>query len=180
MGDTPLRIVGAPGSPYSRKLRAVLLYRRIPHAWIQRGAPESHNLPQPRVDLLPQLIVPGADGALAARVDSTPLIRELESSFGGRSVIHPDPVVAFIDALLEDYADEWLTKAMFHRAGHRSRRVHHRRPAVGAAAVPVPAQVPAVAPRGLHGPRVGRGTHRRPSARGHRLRAALRRLSIAA
>jgi glutathione S-transferase len=29
-------------------------------------------------------------------------------------VVPADPVVAFIDYLLEDYADEWLTKAMFH------------------------------------------------------------------
>jgi glutathione S-transferase len=116
--DTPrdglLRIVGAPGSPYSRKLRAVLRYRRIPHAWVIRGSPESAGLPKPRVELLPQLVVAGANGEPEARVDSTPLIRELEESHPGRCVIPPDPVLALVDALLEDYADEWLTKAMFH------------------------------------------------------------------
>ena len=110
----PLKIIGAPGSPYSRKLRAVLRYRRIPYAWINQGAPETRGLPQPRVQLLPQLLLPGAEGTLEARTDSTPLIRELEVRYAGRSVVPPDPVLAFIDALLEDYADEWLTKAMFH------------------------------------------------------------------
>lgn len=109
-----LRIVGIPGSPYSRKLRAVMRYRRIPHAWVTTGSPESRPLPRPRVELLPQLILPDANGALEAQVDSTPLIRRLEAMYGGRSVIPPDPVLAFLDALLEDYADEWLTKAMFH------------------------------------------------------------------
>jgi glutathione S-transferase len=103
-----------PGSPYSRKLLAVLRYRRIPHRWITRGSPESAALPKPRVELLPQLILPGPDGAPEARTDTTPLIRELERLSAGRSVIPVDPVVAFVDALLEDYADEWLTKAMFH------------------------------------------------------------------
>jgi glutathione S-transferase len=107
-------IVGAPGSPYSRKLRAVLRYRRIPHRWVQAGGPEAKLLPRPRVELLPQLIGPGAGGALEARTDSTPLIRELERRHAGRSVVPSDPVVAFVYALLEDYADEWLTKAMFH------------------------------------------------------------------
>src|SRR5213079_2984099 len=102
-----LTIVGVPGSPYSRKLRAVLRYRRIPHAWVLPGSPESRGLPEPRVALVPRLIVPSDDGTLEARVDSTPLIREL-------SVIPPDPAMAFLDALLEDYADEWLTKPMFH------------------------------------------------------------------
>ena len=109
-----LRIVGVPGSPYSRKLRAVLRYRRIPYAWISAGSPESRGLPRPRVDLLPQLILPGPDGADAAYTDSTPLIRRLETLYPARAVIPTDPVLALLDALLEDYADEWLTKAMFH------------------------------------------------------------------
>jgi glutathione S-transferase len=114
MHEQPLTIVGMPGSPYSRKLRAVLRYRRIPHAWVTAMSPEARGLPRPRVELLPQLILPGPDGAPAAHTDSTPLIRQLERTHTGRRVIPADPVVAFVDALLEDYADEWLTKAMFH------------------------------------------------------------------
>ncbi len=112
--DEPLRIVGAPGSPYSRKLRAVLRYRRIPYAWIIHGSPEAAGLPAPRVPLIPQLMLRDADGTLVARTDSTPLIRELETLHRGREVIPASPALAFLDALLEDYADEWLTKAMFH------------------------------------------------------------------
>jgi glutathione S-transferase len=114
VSDRPLTIVGAPGSPYSRKLRAVMRYRRIPYAWVHHGSPEARGLPRPRVALLPCLILRGADGQLEAAVDSTPLIRRLEALHPGRSVIPPDPALAFLDALLEDYADEWLTKAMFH------------------------------------------------------------------
>ncbi len=114
MTDRPLRLVGSPGSPYSRKLRAVLRYRRIAHAWTHQGSPESHGLPRPRVELLPQLILAGPGGREEAHVDSTPLIRELEALYPDRSVVPPDPALAFVDALLEDYGDEWLTKAMFH------------------------------------------------------------------
>jgi Glutathione S-transferase, N-terminal domain len=114
MTDQPLRIVGVPGSPYSRKMRAVLRYRRIPHLWVHHGSREAGGLPQARVPLLPQLILRSPDGALEAAVDSTPLIRRLERMHIGRAVIPPDAAMAFVDALLEDYADEWLTKAMFH------------------------------------------------------------------
>lgn len=114
MIDRPLTIVGMPGSPYSRKLRAVLRYRRIPHAWVLPFSPEARDLPKPRVELLPQLVMTGPDGRREAHVDSTPLVRTLETLHAGRNVVPPDPAIAFLDALLEDWADEWVTKAMFH------------------------------------------------------------------
>ena len=114
MRTEPLRIVGSPGSPYSRKLRAVLRYRRIPYAWVPYGSPETHGLPTPKVGLLPHLVLTDAHGRPEAVTDSTPLIRRLETLYADRSVIPSDSALAFVDALLEDYADEWLTKAMFH------------------------------------------------------------------
>ena len=44
MTTDTLRILGMPGSPYSRKLRAVLRYRRIPYAWMHQGSPEGRAL----------------------------------------------------------------------------------------------------------------------------------------
>jgi glutathione S-transferase len=90
---------------------AILRYRRIPYRYIQADHDE---LPQPKVKLIPVFYFPDDSGELVAEVDSTPIIRRLESEYPGRSVIPEDPVVAFIDYLLEDYGDEWLTKAMFH------------------------------------------------------------------
>jgi glutathione S-transferase len=107
-----LVIVGAYSSPYSRKMRALLRFRRIPFRWVLKGAPEAEGLPKPAVDLVPVLVFPEAPDE--AHIDSTPLIRRLEERYRGRSVIPPDPPLAFLDALIEDWADEWLTKQMFH------------------------------------------------------------------
>jgi hypothetical protein len=102
----------APGSPYSRKLRAVLRYRRIPYTWAQMGSSEARALPRPRVELLPQLVFPGRQLRTDRLVAADPAPRDgVQRALGDprRSAL-----VAFLDALLEDYADEWLTKAMFH------------------------------------------------------------------
>jgi len=115
MSSTPLRILGAPGSPYSRKMRALLRYRRIPFRWSMRDSKEAAGTPPVPVRLIPVLVFPGEAGSPdEAMIDSTFQLRRLEALEPERSVIPPDPALAFVDALLEDYADEWLTKAMFH------------------------------------------------------------------
>ena len=121
----PYKILGAPGSPYSRKLRSVFRYRRIPFTWANRNSKEDVNTPKVPVNLLPVLVIPGENGDYSeAKIDSTPIIRFLEAEQSDRSVIPTDPVMAFIDYLIEDYADEWLTKAMFHFRWAHKRNVY--------------------------------------------------------
>ncbi len=113
-----IAIKGSPGSPYTRKMLAVLRYRRIPYRYLQTQISAQYDLPAAKVVLQPTFYWPGRDGELEAVVDSTPIIRELEVMYHGRSIIPNDPVVAFLDYLIEDYADEWVTKAMFHYRWH--------------------------------------------------------------
>jgi glutathione S-transferase len=110
---TPLALSGAPGSPYTRKMLALLRYRRIPYKLYFTGR-EPPGTPAPKVRLLPTFYLPDAQGEVQAVTDSTPLLLRFEKEFPGRSVKPSDPALRFLDSLLEDYGDEWLTKAMFH------------------------------------------------------------------
>jgi glutathione S-transferase len=112
-----ITLIGNTPSPYTRKMVSVLRYRHIPYSivWADPNEElEKRGIAKPKVALLPTFIFAGDDGALQAAVDSTPIIRKLESSHSGRSVIPDDPALAVIDYLLEDFADEWCTKYMFH------------------------------------------------------------------
>lgn len=102
------KLYGALGSPYSMKLRALLRYRRIPHLWVD-GAATREALGQVRAPVIPVLQYP--DGHYDN--DSTPVVYDLEERHAERRVVPDDPAQAFIAHLLEDFADEWLTKAMF-------------------------------------------------------------------
>lgn len=109
-----LTLLGAPGSPYTRKMLSLLRYRHIPYRLIIGNHRRDWGLPAAKVKLLPTFYFPTVDGEIEPVVDSTPIIRRLEADHTARSVIPTDPVVRFLDELIEDYGDEWLTKAMFH------------------------------------------------------------------
>lgn len=114
MSNTPVKFKGVPGSPYTRKMLAYLRFRHIPYQLLVGDQATTAGLPSAKVELLPTFYLPNAQGELEAVVDSTPIIRRFEEQFQGRQAIPSNPVLAFLNYLIEDYGDEWLTKAMFH------------------------------------------------------------------
>ena len=117
------RLIGSNGSPYSRKLRAILRYRRLPFVWELRTDRNRGEFSDVRPPLIPILQYP-EDGSF--HVDTTPIARGLEARHPGRrSIVPADPAHAFLSDLVEDMADEWLTKAMFHYRWARDADVHY-------------------------------------------------------
>jgi glutathione S-transferase len=123
-----IELLGVPGSPYTRKMLALLRYRRIPYRmlWGAHSDPPT-NYPSPKVKLLPTFYFPSANGPEAV-VDSTPIIQRLEAEHADHSVIPDDPLLGFLAQLIEDFADEWLTKAMFHYRWHYAEDAAHAAP----------------------------------------------------
>lgn len=120
---TAVELMGAPGSPYTRKMLAIMRYRRIPYQvrWQSVRMDNStfdKDRPMPKVPLLPTYYLPDENGTIQAVTDSSPILRRFEKEHEGRSVIPNDAVLAFLNWLMEDYGDEWLTKSMFHYRWH--------------------------------------------------------------
>ena len=117
----PIELMGAPGSPYTRKMLAFLRYKRIRYRLLpgvrNKLNPEPNRYrsrPEPKVRLLPTFYGKTEEGDEIAICDSTPIIREIEANFVERATIPSNPALSLINSIIEDFADEWLTKAMFH------------------------------------------------------------------
>jgi glutathione S-transferase len=105
------RIFGAELSPYSVKVRSYFRYKGIPHEWIPRGAATEDEFQKyAKLPLVPLVVTPDGRGLQ----DSTPIIEHFETLHPEPSIHPPDPALAFISALIEEYADEWGNKPMFH------------------------------------------------------------------
>lgn len=102
-------VYGALGSPYSMKVRAALRAKRLVHTWSGMTAAERPAvMPNVKAPVIP--VIKRPDGTWTN--DSTPFLLSIEGE--GRDLLPPDPVARFACLLLEDMADEWFMKAMFH------------------------------------------------------------------
>ncbi|MEO1080239.1 MAG: glutathione S-transferase family protein [Pseudomonadota bacterium] len=105
------RIIGAELSPFSVKVRSFFRFKGIPHQWISRSLKVQEEYASLfKVPIIPLVVAP--DGS--AMQDSTPVIEALEQSFPEPSIHPSDPALFFLSCLLEEFADEWANKWMFH------------------------------------------------------------------
>lgn len=107
----PFRLYGAELSPYSVKVRSYLRYKGVAFEWLSRSNARQEEFARyAKLPLIP-LLVDADENVLQ---DSTAIIEKIEAQVSEPSITPDDPTLAFVSALLEDYADEWLNKAMFH------------------------------------------------------------------
>jgi hypothetical protein len=64
-----LALKGAPGSPYTRKMLALLRYRRIPYQFLVPNPELEAVLPKAKVALLPTFYFPDDQGGVEPVVD---------------------------------------------------------------------------------------------------------------
>ena len=115
-----ITIIGVPASPYTRKMLAVLRFKNIDYSVIW-GNPnqilDSMGLKVPKPTLLPVMILNKNDN-YQAFCESTQIIRELDTIYIQRNIIPENKALAFLNSILEDFGDEWVTKYMFHYRWH--------------------------------------------------------------
>ena len=98
---------------------SLLRYRRLPYNFLigglfEEGIMDTSYLPKAKINLMPTFYFKNKSNKLEPMVDSTFILRRLEKLYSDRSAVPKSSVLNFLDYLIEDFADEWLTKATFH------------------------------------------------------------------
>ena len=112
-----IKMFGATPSPYTQKMVSIFRYKHISYEAFMgdiAGRLKKMNIDPPKPLLLPTILMENEEGDLIPTTDSTPIIRSLEKKYPDRKLLPEDPALSFVNYLLEDFGDEWVTKYMFH------------------------------------------------------------------
>lgn len=105
------RLFGLEVSPYAVKVRALLRYKQVPHQWLLRSKTNEPTFRQyAKLPIIPLLVTPEDEGLQ----DSTPLLTLIDKRFPQPALRLDDESADFLASALEEAADEWLVKPMFH------------------------------------------------------------------
>lgn len=104
------RIIGSQESPQAVKVRAYLQYKGLPYSWHSGG--EARELLQNHGQLpsLPLVVMPDQQSLH----DSTEIIKRIEAKHPDPPIQPDDAIAGFMSLLLEEFADEWGSKWVFH------------------------------------------------------------------
>ena len=105
------RLFGAETSAYSTKMRSYLKYKGVAFDWTPRTEESEEEIK--RVSRFPTLPVLVTASGFAVH-DTTPMMEALEADSPEPSAMPADPALAFLVCVLEEYADAWLAKTVFH------------------------------------------------------------------
>jgi glutathione S-transferase len=109
--ENQYRIFGAEMSPYSVKVRAWARFKQLPHQWLNRGGDNAAEYARhAKIQIVPLVVTPEG----SALQDSTPIIETLDAIHPQPAINPADPALRFLSELLEEFADEWGNKWMFH------------------------------------------------------------------
>jgi len=103
------KLFGLDLSPYSIKVKSYLKFKKLKFKWITN--PNSKELQKhAKLPIIPLLLI----GENESLQDSTKIIEKIEAAHPLQSIYPEDSRLIFIAALIEEYADEWSSKHLYH------------------------------------------------------------------
>ena len=103
------KLFGLDLSPYSLKVKSYLKFKKLKFKWITN--PNSKELQKhSKLPIIPLLLIDENESLQ----DSTKIIETIEVVHPLQSIYPEDSRLIFIAALIEEYADEWCSKHLYH------------------------------------------------------------------
>lgn len=104
------RLFGAETSPFSLKVRSALRYKGVAFEWVPRcRAQEEAFRSHAKSPAVPLLLRPSRPPSQ----DASAILRAIEADHPEPPAMPDEPAAIAFSLLLEAYADDWLSKAMF-------------------------------------------------------------------